>query len=108
MNEKQLQIRRCPGCGEFLPQGRASLRFHGSACRSRFWRRLRDIGLHSQLIQQYIAGWNDFKVIDVRYDELAAQIKDIRATLDDLERSMRAHTAAAISAAHSRKAALDE
>lgn len=98
--QKQLSHFRCPGCRELLPQGRANLKFHGSACRARFWRRLRDIGFHSQLAQQYIADWNDSEVISVRHEELLAEIKDIRATLDDLERSIHAHFAAEAARVH--------
>ena len=53
----QETIFRCEGCGERLPAGRKTLRFHNSACRARFWRRKRDIMLHAEMIKAYIVEW---------------------------------------------------
>lgn len=95
MAEKQLQMLRCEGCGEFLDAGRRDKRFHGSSCRARFWRRRRDIELHSQLIQQYLAEWDDQNVLSIEGERVEREIVDIEKTIDGVLRSLRAYRAAA-------------
>ena len=82
-DETQLSIVRCAACGEFLPKGNANKRFHNSSCRARFWRRVRDITVHAELIQVYLADMQS--VIEAGFEVLTIerQLNDIEATLAD-------------------------
>lgn len=87
-DEKQLSIVRCAACGEFLPAGRANLRFHNSSCRSRFWRRVRDIKLHSQLIQTYLADMESVLEQGINVPEIEREWVDIARTLTSVHRHL--------------------
>jgi len=71
----------CPACGERLDSLRANKRFHGNACRARYWRMKRDAGAHASVAQAYIAEIASLSTDPDSYQEVCNLLGDINRTL---------------------------
>ncbi len=79
--QKQLTMKRCPACGEYLEVGKITKTFHNSACRSRYWHARKLIGQHAEMCQRYIADMMRFESDPLVGENVHHALYEIIATL---------------------------